>query len=79
MKFVFRHRELAAAARSSLPAVREEDDDAFTVEFGETELHRQAAIPSLCDYRKSSFSTFSYSRRESLQVAARQSSFHRIA
>ncbi|CAF1630577.1 unnamed protein product [Adineta ricciae] len=37
-----RHRELAAQARA-LPAVREEDD-LLAAEFGETELHRQAAV-----------------------------------
>ncbi|CAF4784284.1 unnamed protein product [Rotaria sp. Silwood1] len=37
-----RHKELAAAP-PPLPAVREEDD-VFVVEFGETELHRQAAV-----------------------------------
>lgn len=38
-----RHKELAAAP-PPLPAVREEEDEVFVVEFGETELHRQAAI-----------------------------------
>ncbi|CAF1096544.1 unnamed protein product [Rotaria sordida] len=37
-----RHKELATAP-PSLPAVREEDD-VFVVEFGETELHRRAAV-----------------------------------
>ncbi|CAF0935925.1 unnamed protein product [Adineta steineri] len=37
-----RHRELAAAP-PPLPAVREEDD-ILGMEFGETELHRQAAV-----------------------------------
>ncbi|CAF4590816.1 unnamed protein product, partial [Rotaria magnacalcarata] len=37
-----RHKELASQP-PPLPAVREEDD-IFVVEFGETELHRQAAV-----------------------------------
>ena len=41
--FFSRHKEMAAAVPPSLPAVREEDDETFIVEFGETELHRQAA------------------------------------
>lgn len=41
--FFCRHKELAAAP-PPLPAVREEEDDVFVVEFGETELHRQAAV-----------------------------------
>ncbi len=44
--FFFRHKELAGAP-PTLPAVREEDDDIFVVEFGETELHRQAAVKGL--------------------------------
>ncbi len=42
----FRHKELAGAP-PTLPAVREEEDDIFVVEFGETELHRQAAVKGL--------------------------------
>jgi hypothetical protein len=42
----FRHKELAGAP-PTLPAVREEEDDIFVVEFGETELHRQAAVNGL--------------------------------
>ena len=34
---------MAAAMAPSLPAVREEEDEATIVEFGNTELHRQAA------------------------------------
>jgi hypothetical protein len=37
---------MLAAIPPSLPAVREEDDETFVVEFGQTELHRQAATPS---------------------------------
>lgn len=41
--FLFRHKEMAAAMAPSLPAVREEEDETTIVEFGNTELHRQAA------------------------------------
>ena len=34
---------MAAAMAPTLPAVREEEDETTIVEFGNTELHRQAA------------------------------------
>ena len=50
---IFRHKEMAAAMAPTLPAVREEDDEVVFVEFGETELHRQAKLPSSSSRRNS--------------------------
>lgn len=68
-----RHKELAAAP-PPLPAVREEEDDVFVVEFGETELHRQAANKGNSQWEKFSLeikTKMFYFRCRSFEITSR--------